>query len=429
MADGRAAGPGPARGREVLTAAQARRTALAAQGFADRRPPGAPTMRHVQRVLDRVGLLQLDSVNVVARSHRLPLFSRLGPYDDDLLRRAAERPPRRLVEYWAHEASLVPPATHRLLRWRMARAADEAWGRYRRILAERPRLLDEVLGAVREGGAMTAAQLTAHLHPGAPRSSAGSWMVPPTEAVLAGPARDVKAAAEQLFWSGELTAAGRTAQFERRYDLPERVLPPEVAGAPDPDEADAVRGLVEIAGRSLGVATEAHLRDYFRLRPDASRRAVDELVEDGVLAPVTVRGWARPALLHRDAAFPRRVAGRALLSPFDSLVFERSRTEALFGVRLRLEIYVPAARRVHGYYVLPFLLDGELVARVDLKADRADGVLRVQAAWPEPWAPAHAAEELAGELRSMAAWLGLDDVAVTGPGDLAPALLEALRAT
>ena len=425
---GAASRPG-ARRREVLTAAQARRTALAAQGFTDPRPAGPPTARHLQRVIDRVGLLQIDSVNVVARSHRLPVFSRLGPYDDDLLRRAAERPPRRLVEYWAHEASLVPPRTHRLLRWRMARAAEEAWGRYRRILAERPRLLQDVLDAVADGGAMTAAQVTARLHPGAPRSSAGSWMVPPTDAVLAGPARDVKAAAEQLFWSGELSAAGRTAQFERRYDLPERVLPAEVASAPDLPEADAVRELVAVAARSLGVATEAHLRDYFRLRPSQSRRAVDELLEEGVLVPVAVRGWARPALLHRDAVFPRRVPGRALLSPFDSLVFERSRTEALFGVRVRLEIYVPAAQRVHGYYVLPLLLDGELVARVDLKAERPAGVLRVQAAWSEPHAPAHVADELAAELRSMAAWLRLDDVAVAGPGDLAPRLVDALART
>jgi len=417
---------GSARRREVLTAAQARRTALAAQGFIDPRPTGSPTARHLQRVVDRVGLLQIDSVNVVARSHRLPVFSRLGPYDDELLRRAAERSPRRLVEYWAHEASLVPPRTHRLLRWRMARAAEEAWGRYRRILSERPRLLQEVLDVVADGGAMTAAQVTARLHPGAPRSSAGSWMVPPTDAVLTGPARDVKAAAEQLFWSGELTAAGRTPQFERRYDLPARVLPAEVAAAPDLPEVDAVRELVAIAGRSLGVATEAHLRDYFRLRPAQSRRAVDELVEQGVLAPVAVRGWARPALLHRDAAFPRRVAGRALLSPFDSLVFERSRTEALFGVRVRLEIYVPAAQRVHGYYVLPLLLDGELVARVDLKADRSAGLLRVQAAWAEPHAPEHAASELAAELRSLAGWLGLGDVAVAGRGDLAPRLAEEL---
>ncbi|MEJ5946158.1 crosslink repair DNA glycosylase YcaQ family protein [Pseudokineococcus basanitobsidens] len=420
------AGPGAA-AREVLTAAQARRTALAAQGLARPRPEGRPTPRHLQRVVDRVGVVQLDSVNVLARSHRLPFFSRLGPYDDELLRRAGERSPRRLVEYWAHEASLVPPSTHRLLRWRMARAADEAWGRYRRILSERPRLLDDLLAAVAEGGPGTAAQLTARLHPGAPRSSAGSWMVAPTEAVLAGPARDVKAAAEQLFWSGELSAAGRTAQFERVYDLSARVLPPEVAGAPTPSEDEAVRGLVEIAGRALGVATEPQLRDYFRLRPEQSRAAVAALVEDGVLAPVRVRGWRRPALLHAGATFPRRATGRALLSPFDSLVFERSRAEELFGVRLRLEIYVPAARRVHGYYVLPFLLGDALVARVDLKADRGARLLRVQAAWGEAGAPEHAPAELADELRLMAGWLGLDDVLVVGPGDLAPRLADELR--
>lgn len=415
----------PAR-REVLTAAQARRTAMAAQGFADPVPAGGPTLRHLQRVVDRVGLLQLDSVNVVARSHLWPLYSRLGPYDVDLLRRATAVRPRRLVEYWAHEASLVPPATHRLLRWRMARAADEAWGRYRRVLVEHPRLPDDVLGVLAAAGPLTTAQVTARLHPGAARSPAGSWMVAPSEAVLAGPARDVKAALEMLFWAGRVSAADRTAQFERRYDLVERVLPPDVAAAPDPPEDEAVRGLVEISARALGVATEPHLRDYFRLRPEQSRAAVGALVEEGVLLPVDVRGWRRPALLHRDATFPRRVRARALLSPFDSLVFERSRTEDLFGVRLKLEIYTPAEQRAHGYYVLPLLLDDALVARVDLKADRAAGLLRVQAAWREPHAPDDVAEHLAAELRVVAGWLGLDDVLVVRRGDLAPALGAAL---
>ncbi|MEJ5914144.1 winged helix-turn-helix domain-containing protein [Pseudokineococcus sp. 1T1Z-3] len=415
--------------REVLTAAQARRSALAAQGLAGPRPTGPPTMRSLQRVVDRLGVVQLDSVTVLARTHRLPFFSRLGPYDDELLRRAREERPRRLVEYWAHEASLVPPATHRLLRWRMAGAADQAWQRYRRVLAERPQLPAEVLAVVSAGGAATAAQLTARLHPGVPRSPAGSWMTALTPEVLAGPARDVKATAEMLFWSGDLSAAGRTAQFERVYDLPSRVLPPEVARAPTPPPEEALRGLVDVAGRALGVATEPELRDYFRLPPDLSRAAVAALVEEGRLAPVTVRGWARPAYLHADATFPRAASARALLSPFDSMVFERTRTEQLFGMRLRLEIYVPAAQRLHGYYVLPFLLDDALVARVDLKADRAAGLLRVQAAWAEPTAPEHAPAALAAELRLMAGWLGLDDVTLTGRGDLAPRLAEELART
>jgi uncharacterized protein YcaQ len=398
-----------------LSTAQARRIALAAQGFADPAPGGTPDLRHLRRVLRRVGLLQMDSVNVLQRAHYLPLYSRLGSYPPGLLDRAAYRRPRELFEYWGHEASLIPVELQPLLRWRMAAAHDSAWGGMRRIAVEQPELVAWVLDEVRQRGPITAAEIEHD----APRPT-GHWGWNWSE---------VKRALEWLFWSGEVTAADRTTSFARRYDLPERVLPPGVLATPTPEPADAYRALVELAARSLGVAAEPELRDYFRLPLAGARVAVAELVEAGVLVPVAVRGWRQPAYLHHEARVPRRVSAATLISPFDPLIWERARTERLFDMTYRIEIYVPAAHRTYGYYVLPFLLGDRFAARVDLKADRRAGVLRVPSAWLEPTADeGPTAEALAVELRRLAGWLGLSVVAVPERGDLASPLAQALTA-
>ena len=385
-----------------LSRPAARRIALAAQGFGRPRPQ-APTTRDLQRVVDTVGIVQIDSVNVVVRSQYLPFFSRLGPYDTALLDRARDLAPRRVVEYWAHEASLVPPRTWPLLDFRMRRARSDAWGGMQRVARDHPQLVATVLAEVTAGGPMTSRQVEAALAHDLPRDRdhwGWNWSL-------------VKNALEHLFWSGELSSAGRTAQFERRYAHPARVLPPAVrAEALDPalrpSDEESFRRLVEIAARAHGVGSEQCLRDYFRLKPEQARPALEALVADGTLLPATVEGWRRPVFLHRDARRPRRVRARALLSPFDSLVWQRDRVRAIFGFDFRLEIYVPEELRVHGYYVLPFLLGEELVARVDLKSDREAGVLVVRrCTWEDGRGGPEDEAELDAELLLLAGWLGL----------------------
>jgi uncharacterized protein len=395
-----------------LSAAQARAIALTAQGFAASRPARTDG-KQLRALVDRLGVVQIDSVNVLVRSHYLPAFSRLGAYDTTLFDRHAHKTPRALFEYWGHEASLLPVALQPLFRWRMERAREHAWGRMKRIANQQPDLVRDVLALVGERGPISASEIDL----GGKKSRKGWWEW-----------SDAKTAIEWLFWSGQVTSARRRG-FERLYDLPERVLPPKILAQPTPAEPDAHRLLVERAARALGIASESDLRDYYRLPLAGARTAVAELASAGTLEPVTVEGWTKPAYLHRDAKPAAIDPDRtALLSPFDSLVWFRDRTQRLFGMKYRIEIYVPASKRVHGYYVLPFLLGDRLVARVDLKADRQASALRVQAAHLERGvAKARVASALAGELAQMAAWLGLERVEIVPKGDLATSLARATR--
>lgn len=348
----------------------------------------------------------------------MPVFSRLGPYDRSRLDLIAGhgngKVDRRLIEYWAHEASLVPVEMHPLFRWRMAAVQSQAWGSIARVGRERPGLVADTLALVAERGPIRARD-TGAVRPDPRPGHMWNW-------------HDGKVALEYLFFTGQVAAA-RRVNFERLYDLTERVLPDAVQGHPIPAPDDAQRQLVRIAAQALGVATEPDLGDYFRLPRADSKQRVAELVGSNELVPVEVEGWREPAYLWPAAKRPRRIQARALLSPFDSLVWFRARTERLFGFRYRIEIYTPAHQRVYGYYVLPFLMGDALVARVDLKSDRQSSALRVQGAFAEPGVDDdQVAASLADELRLVATWLELDQIVVAPRGDLAPALSAALAA-
>lgn len=400
-----------------LSADQARRVAISAQGLAESKPRGAVTRAHLRRLINRIQILQLDSVSVAVRAHYAPVFSRLGPYDRDVLDAAAwnhsARSPRLLVEYWAHEAALMAVEDWPLMRWRMREYAHGRWGR--EIVKKNPQLAENILAAVDELGPSTAGQIEAHLE-GARARRKGPWW----------DRSDTKWVAEALWSSGALTTATRVG-FARHYDLTEKVLPPHVL-AREVDDVEAVRELVLRAAGALGVATEPDLRDYFRLSPKQSKPAVAELVASGELEQVDVDGWSAPAYLVPGLSVPRVDRGTALLCPFDPLIFFRPRVERIFGFHYRIEIYVPEPKRQFGYYVWPFLLDGKLVGRVDIKAERVTGALNVVGAFTEAGQdPAGVAPRLAAELQSMAGWLGLGKVTVGKRGDLAPALARALR--
>lgn len=394
--------------KEKISLAAARRIALAAQGFADPVPTGPVTVRHLRRVLSRTGLFQMDSVSAVVRAHYMPLYSRLGPYPMALLDGAATGRKRLLFEYWAHEACLLPVDFYPLLRWRMERAGRgegmyaglARWGR------ANASFIEEIYEEVKKRGPIAASDMDGH------KGTGGWWGW-----------SAAKHAFEWLFWAGRITTAYRRG-FERVYDLPERVLPPRILDMPALPRREAHHELIRIAARAHGVATYGDLRDYFRLAPEDTKRAISELVEEGVLLPVSVEGWNRPAWLFRDARIPRRIHAQALLSPFDPVVFERRRAEDLFSFHYRIEIYTPAEKRQYGYYVLPFLLGDRIVARIDVKADRPAGTLRVHAAFAEPEAPRETAARLLEELKRTQAWLELDRLNVKAAGNLGPALAD-----
>lgn len=398
-----------------ISLAEARRIVLAAQGFGAPRSTEEASKRDVRRMVERLGVLQIDSVNVLARAHTLPAFARLGRYRTaDLHALAYGGRKRALFEYWGHEASLLPIELQPLLRWRMARAERGVgiYGGLAKFGRERRDFIATVRAEIADRGALSAGELS-HEHKG----EGGWWGW-----------SDSKHALEWLFWSGALTTKTRRGTFERVYDLTERVLPRSISEAPTPNEADAQRELLRISARSLGVATARCLRDYFRLKPGDAVPRIAELVETGELIPTRVESWDAIAYLHRDARRPRRMEAQALLAPFDPLIWQRERVEALFGARIRLEIYVPQEKRTHGYYVLPFLLGDRIMARVDLKADRAVATLRVQAAHAETGVEkGTVVAPLAAELRLMAAWLGLEKIKVERAGDLARLLAGTLK--
>jgi uncharacterized protein YcaQ len=402
-------------GTPRLTAAQARRIAVAAQGLSEPKPGGPITRAHLRRLISRIQVLQLDSVSVAVRAHYAPVFSRLGPYDRDVLDRAAwgPRSARLLAEYWAHEAALMAVDDWPLLRWRMRQYRHGRWGSH--IVKANPQLAEDIVAAVAELGPSTAGQIEEHLA-AEPRRKKGAWWS----------RSDTKWVAEALFASGTLTTATRVG-FARHYDLVERVLPPSVL-AREVDDDKAIRELTLRAATALGVGTEADIRDYFRLSAQQIKPAIADLGAAGEIERVEVDGWSAPAYLRAGRTVPRLDRGTALLCPFDPLIFFRPRVERLFGFHYRIEIYTPAAKRQYGYYVWPLLMDGQLVARVDLKADRDANTLHVVGAFGEADVPrAEVAAALTGELESMASWLGLGGFSVSSRGDLAGDLCAAVK--
>jgi hypothetical protein len=391
----------------TLSAGQARRIALAAQGLAAPAAAKPVTRRAVRALASRLGFIQLDSVNVFVRAHYMPLFARLGVHPTTHLDDEAWGRRPSLFEYWGHAAVLMPVALQPLFRWKMERArTSERKSGLAQFGRENRAYIDHVLAEVRRRGPVTGGDFA----PEGPRE-AGWWNW-----------SEGKSALEWLFWAGLITTRTRRG-FERVYDLTERVIPAPILDIPTPSLADAQCELVRISAEAMGVATLADLADNFGLLQSDARARVRELIEAGTLEEVRIEGWRAPAYLATGAKLPRRASGAALLAPFDNLIWRRERTERLFGLRYRIGIYTPAAQREHGYYVYPFLLGERIAARVDLKADRKSGRLLVQAAHLEPGAAEDAVlGPLAEALARAAAWQGLGEVAVAKKGGLATAL-------
>jgi uncharacterized protein YcaQ len=385
----------------------ARRIALGAQGFGLDPPRGRIDIRHFRRVMRQIGLVQLDSVNVCVRTHYMPFYARLGPYDRDSLDRWLNTSGEHF-EYWSHEAAVLPVDRHPLWRWKMESMTP--WRRAAALMEEHPEVLPRVLEQVRERGPLTVTDLDAPNHRNEPW-----WGYGPGKVAL-----------ELLFADGEVGAL-RTGNFVRLYDLPERMIPPEILSADTPSRHEAHRILLREAVRHLGVGTRHDIADYFRLNIREATPIIEDLARAGEIDEVSVPGWKGPVYVDPDATRPRSIRARTLLSPFDPVVWYRDRAERLFDFRYRIEIYVPERKRIHGYYVLPFLLDGELVARTDLKADRRESRLLVRSAFVEDGAdPGRVARALAGELRRFAGWLRLEDIDVDSRGDLAAVLRRAM---
>jgi uncharacterized protein len=393
--------------RQRLSLAEARRIALGAQGFAEPRPGGRIDRRHLRRAVDRMGLIQIDSVNVLVRSQELPLLARLGPHPRSLITDAATA--GELFEYWVHEASHVPTADFHLHRWRMTR--DHQWKGITALATRRPGFIERVHDRVAAEGPLAAGDFNERV---GPKGSWWDW-------------DDAKIALEHLFWTGQVSARRRPTDFARVYDLTERIIPADVLARPVPSEREARKQLLLLAARHHGVGTLDDLADYHRQKLTPCKPLVNELVEEGHLVPVEVEGWSRPAYLHAQARIPRSIDACALLSPFDPVVWYRERALRLFGFHYRIEIYTPAPKRQYGYYVLPILWGDALVGRLDMKADRHAGTLLVHGSYAEPGVPTEAvAADVAAELHRMAEWLGLSAVAIGARGDLACALATAV---